>query len=186
MTAVLTTAYVAVGSNIEPEKHVREALARLWGFVRVDASSVFYRTAPFFPPDRIGEAQPSYINGVWRLKTGMEVRELKFKVLRTIEEGLGRGRWSDKFAPRRIDLDLILFGDAIIDEPDLRIPHPEIWERPFVAAPLLELVPDLILPGTGQRLDSLPVAHETSGMEPLHSLTQELRHVISERKGEEE
>jgi dihydroneopterin aldolase/2-amino-4-hydroxy-6-hydroxymethyldihydropteridine diphosphokinase len=171
-------AYVAVGSNIDPENNIRAALAKLRRQVRVTAVSTFYRT-PFLPPKGQRAAappeQPPYVNGVWRIETDKDPRALKTQVLQRIEEDLGRRRGADKYAPRTIDLDLAVYGDRVLNEPGLQVPHPEIRERPFVAVPLLEIAPDLVLADTGEPLASLPVTRRTEDMQTLGEFTVDLR-----------
>ena len=168
--APIRTAFVAVGSNIEPERNIPAALEALARFVRVTGSSTFYRTAPVARP-----GQPAFYNGVFQAQTGLAARALKFDVLRPIEERLGRVRTADKDAPRTIDLDLLLCGDEVIDTPELRLPDPEIRVRPFVAVPLLELCPELLLPGTGEPLRAFPAARASQALERLTEFTHQLR-----------
>lgn len=182
----VVVAYVAVGSNVDPEINVPIALSRLWKSVPVTATSVFYETEPLLPSGHKGPQQAPYANGVWRLECPMDARELKFEVLRSVEESMGRRRGGDRYAERSIDLDLILFGGLVVKERDLQIPHREIWERPFVAAPLLELDPDLVLPGTNERLESLASSHATKEMLPLKELTKILRLIIADREGDKQ
>jgi len=127
-------AFIAVGSNIEPEHHIRLALEQLARHVTITGLSTFYRTPPLHRPE-----QPTFINGVVRIETAIPARALKFEVLRTVESRLGRVRTVDKYAPRTIDLDIVLYGSQVIAEPDLRIPDPDLRARPFLAVPLLEL-----------------------------------------------
>lgn len=133
-------AYVAYGSNIEPEDHVFAAFQRLRRYVIVTGVSTAYWTVPIGRPN-----DPPFVNGVWRLNTRLSARALK-AVLSQIEDRLGRVRTADRFAPRTIDLDLVLYGDEVCDTPDLHLPHPDIV-RPFVGVPILELDPDLRVPG---------------------------------------
>lgn len=140
----LIQAFVGVGSNIEPRRNIQAALVRLARRVRVTGVSTFYRTPALDRPD-----QPAFLNGVWRIETDLAPRALKLDVLRGIERSLGRVRTADRYAPRTIDLDLLLYGDLTVDEPDLRIPDPDIRKRPFIVVPLLELAPDLVMPDTG-------------------------------------
>jgi 7,8-dihydro-6-hydroxymethylpterin-pyrophosphokinase len=84
-------------------------------------------------------------------------------------------RKADKYAARTIDLDIAVYDDAVIDEPDLRIPDPDIRSRPFIAIPLLELAPKLILPDTGERLSSLAIVKGREGLDPVYDFTEELR-----------
>ena len=97
------------------------------------------------------EKQDVNIN-VWHIQTAVSARALKFGILRGIETDLGHARSADKYAARPIDLDLAVYGDAVIDEPDLHVPDPDIRERPFVAVPLLGLAPNLVMPDTGEPL----------------------------------
>ena len=177
MTALSTgsvCAYVAVGSNIEPEKNIPAALNALRAVVPVGAISTFYRTRPLERPE-----QPDFFNGVWRISTNRAPFELKDRVLRPIEADLGRSRVADPYAARTIDLDLILYGDEVCAEADLVIPDPDIRLRPFVAVPLLEIAPALVLPDDGRDLSSLPVTGDTSGLVALTEFTARLRQVIA-------
>lgn len=166
----MTAAFVGVGSNIGPEVHVVEGLRRLGVVVRLAAVSTFYRTAPLGAP-----GAPAFANGVVRVETELGPRALQFEVLRGIEAGLGRVRGSDRNAPRTLDLDLLLWGEAVVCEPDFRLPAPELLERAFVALPLLELAPGLVLPGDGRSLAEVARGMTTGGMEPLPELTRRLR-----------
>jgi 2-amino-4-hydroxy-6-hydroxymethyldihydropteridine diphosphokinase len=162
--------YIAVGSNIHPERNITEALQKLMQYVQVDAISTFYRTKALDRPE-----QGDFLNGVLRVWTTKPVRDLKFGVLRKIEEELQRVRTEDKYADRTIDLDIALYGELIINESDLVIPDPDIRERPFIVMPLLELSPNLILPDTGEPLSSLSFAEVDSGLEPALSFTDSLK-----------
>ena len=162
-------AYVAVGSNVRPERNVPAALRLLARKVEVLAVSTFYRTAPLSRPD-----QPYFLNGVLAVRTAGGSRMLKFDVLRPIEAELGRRRAADRDAARTIDLDVVLYGDRVVDEPDLKIPAPDI-DRPFVAVPLLELAPDLVLPHTCQALSCLWSGRGTCGMTADPDCTKAVR-----------
>lgn len=127
-------AFVAVGSNIDPERNVTAALISLTERTPVRSSSTFYRTEP------IGSAnQPKYINGLWLIETRLSPTAIRDALLRPIENELGRVRTEDRLAPRVLDLDLILYDDLVIDDGDIRLPHPDIV-RPFVYVPVLELL----------------------------------------------
>lgn len=167
-------AYVAVGSNIQPEANIPAALDKLRRAARVTASSTFYRTAAL---DRPGD--PDFLNGVWQIETDLSPHALKFDVLRRIEEELGRKRSADKYAPRTIDLDLIVYDNAAIAEPDLRVPDPDIRTRPFIALPLLELSPEVVLADTGERLAALPVVLSR----PQLTADREVSDLLRERIG---
>ncbi len=162
--------FVGIGSNIEPESNISQALKRLSFVTTVEGLSTFYRTAALMHPEL-----PPFLNGVVRVRTGLEPRRFKSDVLRAIETALGRTRGEDAYVSRTIDLDILLFDSEIIDEPGLRIPDPDIRERPFVAIPLLELVPELILPDTGEEVRELPCARRTEGMIPAFEFTTAMR-----------
>jgi 2-amino-4-hydroxy-6-hydroxymethyldihydropteridine diphosphokinase len=142
-----TTVYVALGANLEdPERQVRTALddlARLPETVPI-ACSALYRTAPVGPP-----GQPDYVNAVACLSTHLRPRAL-LEALQGIELAHGRHRDGTRWGPRPLDLDILLYGDQQIDEPGLRVPHPEMASRAFVLVPLADVAPaDLLIPGTG-------------------------------------
>lgn len=163
-------AYVAVGSNIDPQGNILAALELLHSQARITGVSTFYRTEPLG-----SSGQDDFLNGVWGIVTALGPREVKFGVLRQIEDRLGRIRSQDKYGPRTIDLDLVLYGQAVVDEPDLRLPAPDIT-RPFVAIPLLELAPNLVLPDTHQRLSSLACSQRRNqGMTAAPDVTRALR-----------
>ncbi len=172
-------AYVAVGSNIDPRQNVIAAAEMLARQMPLTGVSTFWRTEAI-GPDGQPDGQPEYINGVLRAKASCNARAMKYNILREIERMLGRKRSAGRFAPRPIDLDLILFGQEIIDEPDLRIPASEI-ERPFVAAGLLELDSRLVLPHTRQVLACLwPVGAVEPGMTADAKLTRTLKELVQE------
>lgn len=173
MVDIPTDVFIAVGSNIEPEANVLAALELLQQHVRVIGVSTLYRTAPVGRPD-----QAAFINGVWRVATAMPPRTLKFDLLRAVEVQLGRVRTPDKYAPRTIDLDVVLYGSLVIDEPGLRIPDPDIRTRPFIAVPLLELDPHCVLPDTGEFLAAIVRPDDRDQLEPLPLLTDRLRRMV--------
>ena len=173
-------AYIAVGSNIQPEANIPAALDKLMSCVRVTASSTFYHTAALQRP-----GGPEFLNGVWQIETDLDARALKFTVLRRIEEELGRTRTADRYAPRTIDLDLLVYGSAAINEPDLRVPDPDIRSRPFLAAALLELAPELVLADSGERLAALASRLCADGtLTADREMTEQLTRIIHHRDTE--
>ncbi len=164
--------FVGVGSSIEPSVHVPRALVRLHEAVGVLGVSTFYLTPALGRP-----ADPPFVNGVVEVGDRLEPAPLE-AVLARIEDEEGRRRAGDRFAPRPIDLDLLLHGDAVSSAPGPRLPHPDVTGRRFVALPLLELAPDLVLPGSGLRLASMVAALPAHGMEPLAGFTRALREVL--------
>ncbi len=140
-----STAYIALGSNLDdPPAQVGAAFAALAALPdsRLTRRSSLYRTAPVGFAD-----QPDFINAVGALDTALSPRAL-LDALLDIELAHGRAR---KFAnaPRTLDLDVLLYGDAQLDEPGLRLPHPRMHERAFVLVPLAEIAPDCVIPGRG-------------------------------------
>ncbi len=165
--------YIGVGSNIEPEANILRALERLRADVRVTGTSTFYWTPAIDRPE-----QPDYLNGVWQVEASLPPREIKYDLLRRIEAELGRVRGGDKYAPRCIDLDLLLCGDHVVNDPDCRVPAPELRSRPFMVIALLELSPDLVLPDTDEPLAGLVRPGDATAFEPAEGFTQRLRERI--------
>lgn len=170
----LIDVFISVGSNIEPEKNIVGALEQLKQYVDVIAVSTFYQTKAIDRP-----TQADFANGVFHIQTDISPRKLKFDILRKIESDLGRIRSEDKYADRAIDLDIAIYGDMVINEPDLMIPDRDIRKRPFIAIPLLELSPSLILPDTREMLSSLDIIKTESGMKPNNELTKILKKGVS-------
>jgi len=154
------TVFIGVGANIDPETNILAALEALSGTVRITGVSTFYRTEAIGRP-----SQPAYLNGVVRAETERPPRALKFEVLREIEAALGRVRTEDRYAARPIDLDVLIYGDAVLDEPGLELPDPEVRERPFLAAGIEEIAPGLRWPGTSERIG------DWAGPGTLHRMT---------------
>lgn len=169
-TKTQVIAYIAVGSNIRPAENVPLAVKLLGEKVEVVAVSRFYRTRALRRPE-----QADYRNGVVAVRTSMTPRELRDEVLRPIEAALDRKRSVDKYAPRTMDLDLILFGDEVVREAGLTLPDDDLRARPFVAVPLLELAPELVLPDDGARLADLPAAQMTEDLETDTVLSDTLK-----------
>lgn len=149
---MLHRAFVALGANLEdPAAQVRaalEALAALPG-VRLIRASSLYRTAP------VGvTGQPDYINAVAEVSTDLPPGELLAALFR-IEEQFGRERHY-RYAPRTLDLDLLLHDELVLHTQELTLPHPRLHLRAFVLVPLAEIAPDLHLPGRGSVAAWLP------------------------------
>ena len=138
--------YVAVGANVAPERNIADGLGLLAGRLTIAAVSTFYRTPAIGRPD-----QEDYLNGVVALETDLEPLALK-EVLRDVERAMGRVRTDDAYAPRTLDLDILLYGNRVFNEAGLEIPDPDIATRLFLAAGLIELDPSLTLPGDSRRL----------------------------------
>ena len=165
----MTTAYIAVGSNIRPVDNVHEALQRLSLLETLTALSTVYRTPALERPE-----QPPYYNCVAAIQTNAGPEDLKYGLLRRIEEKMGRTRGEDPFAERTIDLDLIWFGESVVITQSLTLPDPHIVERPYLAIPLCEVAPDLSFPG-GLRISSVAAGMSKDGLEALTSYTDLLK-----------
>jgi len=133
-------AYLSLGSNVgDRAANLRAALAHLEEGDRLLAVSAFYETEPVEVPD-----QPWFLNCVAAIETGKTARELLHLALQ-IEAAMGRLRMRSK-GPRKIDIDILLFGDLVVDEPGLKIPHPSMHQRRFVLEPLVEIAPEALHP----------------------------------------
>jgi 2-amino-4-hydroxy-6-hydroxymethyldihydropteridine diphosphokinase len=139
-------AYIGVGSNLgDPVARVQAAFDALARVPRTQliARSSLYRTRPFGPV-----AQDHFVNAVAGVLTQLTPVEL-LAALRDIESAAGRVR-TERWGPRTLDLDLLVYGDRRIAEPDLTVPHPGIAERGFVLRPLNDVAPTLDVPGVGR------------------------------------
>lgn len=151
----MTVAYVGFGSNLGDRLVLLARAVHLLANpkVKIGAISSVYETAPQGNVD-----QPSFLNLVVQIETDLTPREL-LRHTQAVEAKLGRVR-DLRWGPRTVDLDILLFGEQVIDEDGFQVPHPRMVQRAFVLVPLLELDPDLILPPTitdrlGDRLANL-------------------------------
>jgi 2-amino-4-hydroxy-6-hydroxymethyldihydropteridine diphosphokinase len=143
-------AYVGIGSNLGDRwAHLAQAARGLRSSPRVAVlrASRVLETEPLGPP------QPAYLNAVLELETRLPAERLH-DLLLLVEAGAGRVR-GERWGPRTLDLDLLLFGDERIDRPRLRVPHPALAERRFVLEPLAELCPGRAVPGAGATVAEL-------------------------------
>ena len=130
-----------IGSNIDPITNIQRAIKEISGLFQINQQSSFWETQP------IGTEGDNFINLALSVSTSIDYDILKFDILRNIEIRLGRERIPDKFAPRTIDIDIILDGDVIIDM--------NIWNYAYIAVPVAELVPNLIHLETNQTLGEI-------------------------------
>jgi 2-amino-4-hydroxy-6-hydroxymethyldihydropteridine diphosphokinase len=151
----VTRAYVGLGANVgDRAATLEQALELLAAHVEVVAVSTLRETEPWGYL-----AQPSFLNGAAAVETDLAPREL-LDVLLAIEQELGRVRGEGpRYGPRAVDLDLLLFGDDVVDEPGLTVPHPRLFERAFALEPLAELDPTLVVPAQGRVSDLLAALH---------------------------
>jgi 2-amino-4-hydroxy-6-hydroxymethyldihydropteridine diphosphokinase len=153
--------FVSMGSNVEPEWHLSQAVRRLAERCQLLAVSRAYETEP------VGTGGgPNFVNAAVLLSTALEAAELKHRVLLELETALGRVRTPDKKAPRTVDLDISLFNDGILQVGGRRIPEPDILRYAHVAQPLADLAPHYRHPETGQTL--LEIARSLPGTGLTH------------------
>lgn len=141
-----TRAFVALGSNLnDPLAQIKAACAALSGI----AETSVVRCSPLYRNDAVGPGrQPEFVNGVVELETGLEAHAL-LDALQRVESSQGRRRGDARWEPRIIDLDILLYGDAQIQDDRLTVPHPEMHLRRFVLQPLYDIAPALEIPGRG-------------------------------------
>lgn len=163
MVGLWTPAYVALGSNLDdPRLQIGRAFAALAELVdsRLIARSRLYMSRPLGPQD-----QPDFLNGVAGMVTQLDARAF-LEQLQAIEQALGKQVPQQRWGARRIDLDLLVFGGQTIDSPLLKVPHPGVPTRNFVLYPLLDIAPELSIPGHG-RVRDLVLRTGSDGLTPL-------------------
>ncbi len=157
--------FITLGSNIDPDKNLKLAVMLLADEAGIDVTGVsrVYRTPPINARGEIDPTQDDYLNAALLIETALPIMTLKKEVLRRIEARLERIRTQDKYAPRTIDLDIVLYGDEvlglIIEEPEggkeLIFPDPDITRLAHVALPVADLAPDFVHPVTGRTLEEI-------------------------------
>ena len=153
-------AYVAAGSNVEPFANLRKALDLL--AARHDE----LRVSPAYRNAAVGFSGDDFVNLVVEIGTPGAVRELLAE-LHAIEEHCGRPRFAPKWAPRAMDLDVLLYGELVVDEPDLKLPRPDLVRRAYMLKPMADLAPDLGHPTLGATMRELWQGFDASA----HALT---------------
>lgn len=140
--------FVAAGSNIDPERNLARAMAELRRqFPDLTLSPAYRNRAAGFEGD-------DFVNLVARFTTDLPVRELLAR-LHGIEAACGRPREAPKWAPRTMDLDVLLYGDLVCDSPGLRLPRPDLLKRSYMLGPLADIAPDLVHPTAGRTIAEL-------------------------------
>ncbi|MBI5814444.1 MAG: 2-amino-4-hydroxy-6-hydroxymethyldihydropteridine diphosphokinase [Nitrospinae bacterium] len=140
--ADMTRIYLGVGGNIEPEKYIPEGLAMLRERFTVVSVSPSYRSQAW----GVKEPQPDYINLAVEAMTDKDLFAVRAEI-RWIEELLGRKRTLDKFSPRTLDIDLLLYDDLVMKDEGGQLPHPQLLTQQFVYFPMMDIAPGLIVPG---------------------------------------
>ncbi len=139
-------AYVGLGANLDgPAARLQRVFDELDAIpsTRVVTRSHLYKSAPLGPPD-----QPDYINAVAAIDTALEALPL-LHALQALEARHGRRRDGERWGPRTLDLDMLLYGELALATPELTLPHPGLHERAFVLYPLSDVAPTLVIPGHG-------------------------------------
>ncbi len=161
-------AFIGLGGNLgDPVATLREAIRELDGLPssRVVRASHLYRSPAWGVRD-----QADFINAVAMLETDLDARGLLDAMLQ-IERSHGRDRDAEsRWGPRTLDLDLLLYGEAVIDDPGLCVPHPHLHERAFALLPIVELAPETVVPGHGIARDLLALV-DSSGLERAAHIT---------------
>lgn len=137
-------AYLCLGSNIQPEENLRKAIHLLRQAGEIQALSRCFETLAIGSDGESHEDEPNFLNLAVRLTTSMDASALKNEVIGAIELSLGRVRSANKYAPRPIDLDIIVFDGEVLDT--------NLWKRVYIALPFSELLPDLVNPQSGETL----------------------------------
>lgn len=171
--------FILLGSNIEPELNLREAVRMLGEKLPVKRVSRVYQTAPIDAEGKVNPHQPNFLNAAVLVESDLTVLELKQAILLTIERRLGRKRSADKFAPRPIDLDIVLYGDHVLGlviehadgQTEMVIPARDTLTHAYIALPLADLAPDFVHPLTGETLGRIAARFEGDPGISLHPMT---------------
>jgi 2-amino-4-hydroxy-6-hydroxymethyldihydropteridine diphosphokinase len=165
-------AVLLLGSNVDKERNLPAAVHLLRRLCRVVAVSPVYETAP------VGlMGQPYFLNAAVLVETDLNASRLKETVMSQVEEELNRRRQSDRYAARTIDVDLLLFNDDVFTLGNRRIPDPDLRRYLHVAVPVADLLPDLIHPETGERIEVIVRRLQSEAVAAGQELPEERRDV---------
>jgi 2-amino-4-hydroxy-6-hydroxymethyldihydropteridine diphosphokinase len=171
--------FILLGSNIEPERNLREAVQLLSEKLPVKHVSRVYESVPINAEGKANPDQPNFLNAAVLIESELTVLELKQSILLKIEDRLGRRRTADKYAPRPIDLDIVLYGDHVLGlvieyadgETEMVIPDEDTLKHAFIALPLADLDPDFVHPLTGETLGQIAARFDDAPGTSLYSMT---------------
>ncbi len=158
----MATAYIGLGANTgNREANLHMALRGLTRMARVEAVSSLYETDPVGPVD-----QPAFYNAVCRIETGMEPESL-LRFLKNLEHEIGRRPGAERWGPRPIDLDILLYDERIVERDELTVPHPRLAERAFALVPLAEIALDALDPRRKETIAKLAQSADTRGVRKI-------------------
>lgn len=159
----LRDVYILLGSNIEKEKNMVIAIEKLAHAVTIVRSSSVYETIP------VGDSgQPMFLNQALHIRTPLSAYDLKWKILRPIEAEMGRRRTKNKYLPRPIDLDIVLYDNMVLKVDDRQIPDPGLLDYAYVAIPVAEIAGELLHPVTGEPLRKIADRVDKKGIRKIN------------------
>jgi dihydroneopterin aldolase/2-amino-4-hydroxy-6-hydroxymethyldihydropteridine diphosphokinase len=172
------TIFIGIGSNQDSTNSILRGVALLHSRLCITAASRFYRNPAVHP--RLPEhSLPAFVNGILQAGTSLPPADVKSNLLRWVERECGRIRSRDRYAPRTLDLDLLVYGDLIVRTEDLRVPDPDILVHAFLAVPLAELAPDLVPAISDRSMEEIAEQMDADSLTEDVSLTKAVRRLVS-------